>query len=261
MKHPLISVITVVYNDHVHIEQTIISVLNQTYDNMEYIIIDGGSKDGTMEIILRYKKQLSKFISEPDKGIYDAMNKGIMVSSGKWLIFMNSGDCFVNNTVLEDIFKYEIPTRCKLIYGDVLLNYGQGKTVVRKLNNIRKDLLPFYLCHQSTLTDGLYLRKHLYDINYKICADANSFYNIQKSGFTLKYVDVPISIYEAYEGMSSKNSYKSFLEQSKIRGINYCSWNFIYNYIKIIIKLFISNVLPQKSYSKLMIWYTSINNR
>ena len=101
MDAPIISVITVCYNVASTIEKTMLSVLNQTYKNLEYIIIDGNSTDGTVDIIKKYAERLTFWISEPDKGIYDAMNKGIVKATGKFLIFMNAGDQFLNEKVLS----------------------------------------------------------------------------------------------------------------------------------------------------------------
>lgn len=89
-----ISIITVVYNGISEIEKTIQSVLNQTYPNIEYIIIDGGSTDGTIDIIKKYQGQLAYWVSEPDEGIYYAMNKGIQKATGEWIHFRNCGDYF-----------------------------------------------------------------------------------------------------------------------------------------------------------------------
>lgn len=94
MDNPLISVVTVAYNAVTTIEKTILSVINQTYPNVEYIIIDGGSTDGTVEIIKKYANKLAYWVSEPDNGIYDAMNKGAKVATGEWINFMNCGDSF-----------------------------------------------------------------------------------------------------------------------------------------------------------------------
>jgi len=96
-KKPLISVVTVVYNGEKHLEQTIKSVLDQGYDNIEYIIIDGGSTDGTLEIIKKYEDAIDYWVSESDGGIYDAMNKAISLATGEWINFMNSGDDFFSD--------------------------------------------------------------------------------------------------------------------------------------------------------------------
>ena len=89
---PLITIITVAYNAVKDIENTILSVLNQTYPNIEYIIIDGGSTDGTLDIIKKYEDKISYWVSEPDKGIYDAMNKGIVKANGDYLFFLGADD-------------------------------------------------------------------------------------------------------------------------------------------------------------------------
>lgn len=113
-----VSVVTVVYNDVKKIENTVNSVISQSYNNKEFIIVDGGSNDGTLEIIKKYDFSIDSFISEKDRGIYDAMNKGVSLATGEWIIFMNSGDCFVDNKVLENIFRKEIPAHISFIYSD-----------------------------------------------------------------------------------------------------------------------------------------------
>ena len=100
MNIALISIITVSYNAVKTIEDTINSVLNQTYPNIEYIIIDGGSTDGTLDVIKKYQDKITYWVSEPDKGIYDAMNKGALKATGVWLHFMNAGDTFYDEQVL-----------------------------------------------------------------------------------------------------------------------------------------------------------------
>ena len=104
----LISVVTVSYNAVSTIEQTILSVINQTYPNVEYIIIDGGSTDGTVDIIKKYADKIAYWVSEPDKGIYDAMNKGVVVATGEWINFMNAGDIFTDSDVIDKLFHQNI---------------------------------------------------------------------------------------------------------------------------------------------------------
>ena len=104
MHKPTLSIITIVYNNVRDIERTMLSVLNQTYSNIEYILVDGASADGTLEIIQRYQDRLSKVISEKDAGIYDAMNKGLALASGDYVLFMNSGDELFASDTVEKVF-------------------------------------------------------------------------------------------------------------------------------------------------------------
>ena len=101
---PLVTIVTVVYNAADTIENTILSVINQDYPNKEYIVIDGGSNDGTVSVIKKYEEKLTKWISEKDEGIYDAMNKGIMLGHGDWITFRNCGDLFAEKNSLTKVF-------------------------------------------------------------------------------------------------------------------------------------------------------------
>ena len=103
-----VSIITVVYNDVKNIRSTIESYLSQSYDNKEYIIIDGGSNDGTMDIVNLYRDRIDVVVSEPDKGIYDAMNKGIKRATGNWIGILNSGDTFVSTDTLKTVFSLSL---------------------------------------------------------------------------------------------------------------------------------------------------------
>ena len=168
-----ISIITVVYNMVDEIEKTILSIINQTYSDFEYIIIDGASTDGTIDVIKKYEDKISFWISEPDSGIYDAMNKGVSKCTGVYCNFMNAGDCFYDNNVLERIFT-------KGRTEDVL----HGVTITDK-GRITKPIAPkdlslffFYrtsLGHQATFIKTELLRKYPYDTKYHIVADAKFF--------------------------------------------------------------------------------------
>ncbi|MCY1133837.1 glycosyltransferase family 2 protein [Bacteroides fragilis] len=116
--NPLVTIITVCYNAETTIEKTILNVINQTYADIEYIIIDGGSNDGTIEIINKYANKISYWMSEPDRGIYDAMNKGIKLAKGDWVSFMNSGDSFYSLDTVEDVVQF-IREEYDVIYGSV----------------------------------------------------------------------------------------------------------------------------------------------
>ena len=139
-----ISVITICYNAEKTIERTIKSVLNQSYKNLEYIIIDGGSKDNTMKIVKRYKDKISSVISEPDNGIYDAMNKGVRIATGEWLNMMNAGDCYTNDEVLNEIFSTSIPKDKTVIYSDYYT-----KDVFGNLVRVNIDLINRPSLHQE----------------------------------------------------------------------------------------------------------------
>lgn len=140
-----ITVVTVCFNAETGLEQTMLSVLNQTYPNIEYILIDGGSKDRTLDIIKKYSDRI-KWISEPDKGIYDAMNKGIKMASGKWINFMNAGDRFASDDVLENIFTNEYPENVRFLYSNNYYQTGDG----RKYLSIHDHRIPSIL-HQSAI--------------------------------------------------------------------------------------------------------------
>ena len=148
---PKITVVTVCYNAAVTIEKTILSVVGQTYNNIEYLIIDGGSKDDTLAIIKKYESNISKWISEPDKGIYDAMNKAIKMATGEWINFMNAGDCFATNDVLEKIFQENIPDNVKFLYSDNYYIEPDGRKTFAKLLNAAfgGDAAPIKMCNKS----------------------------------------------------------------------------------------------------------------
>lgn len=165
---PKISIITVSYNAVDTIEQTILSVINQTYENIEYIIIDGGSTDGTIDIIKKYEDQISYWVSEQDNGIYDAMNKGIDVATGKYLIFIHAGD-FLRKNILNDLIAEFRSNKCTFLYGNVLMK-DVNKIYNGKYNKYKSMLSS--ICQQAIFyhTDIFKIvGKH--ELKYKIIAD------------------------------------------------------------------------------------------
>ncbi len=232
-KNPKISVITVCFNAENEIEKTILSVLSQSYDNIEYVIIDGGSKDKTVEIIKRYNKKIDIFLSEPDKGIYDAMNKGAKLSHGKWLNFMNAGDVFFDENVLKNIVKQgPFNSRVKVLYGNVHMLYKGQEGIVKKLDRVKKNEVQYSLNHQSTLIEGEWMRSKRYDTTYRIAADANFFNETVKAGYLFQYVPVTISSYESTEGVSAVNQILLFQEMMQIKEIRKWSYLWIKGYMR-----------------------------
>lgn len=214
-----ISVVTVCYNAASTIEETMLSVLNQTYDNIEYIIIDGGSTDGTVDIIKKHADRLAYWVSEPDKGIYDAMNKGIAVATGDYINFMNAGDKFYNNDILLDIFlNYDVSDK-DIIYGDAIYKYSNS-TIYRKPLNLNE--LPTHNClfHQSMFILTRLLKENPYDISFKISADYNFSYIQYSRGASFFYFPQPIAYFEATSGISSNSVSIKMDEDLRIRGIS-----------------------------------------
>ena len=166
MKQPLISIITVTFNAAGTLERAIRSVLNQTYGNYEYIIIDGASTDGTTDIIGRYSDRLTYWISEPDRGLYDAMNKGIAVAHGDYIYFLGSDDMLFP-TALEEIFSGHTFDSGTVIYGNVRFSTG----FVYGGEFSRWRLTTQNLSHQSAFYPAAVQKANLYELEYRYFAD------------------------------------------------------------------------------------------
>lgn len=213
-----VSVITICYNSRNFIERTIKSVLEQDYKDIEYIIIDGGSTDGTKEIIERYAERLSYWCSEKDGGIYDAMNKGIKHVTGDWINFMNSGDCFATNDALSKVMIEKVTSSVRIIYGDVIKAYADSSEVMKAtpLQTISYKM-PF--CHQSCIIRADIQDEFLYDTSFKIAADYDFFYKIWylygKGSF--HYVPFCISKIDCTDSLTHNNQYLCWKEFLKIR--------------------------------------------
>lgn len=197
-----ITVVTVCYNAGAELEETIISVLNQDYPDLEYIIIDGGSTDGSIDIIHKYADRLAYLVSEPDKGIYDAMNKGIAAATGDYINFMNAGDRFASNDVISCIFS-NLDKDTGVIYGDVFykINGGQERRKPRPLNKLWQRAS---ICHQAAFIRNI-PGKTKYNTKYKIAADHDLFCQLYYiDNWQFKYIPIPVSIY-AGGGISEHN--------------------------------------------------------
>ncbi len=215
---PLITIVTVVFNGEEHLEQTIKSIINQSYDNVEYIIVDGGSSDGTLDIIRRYEEQIDYWVSERDGGIYDAMNKGASLATGDWVNFMNTGDSFYNANTIQDIFsRVDNDNNSVVVYGNVLNMYSSTHKIIflsKSLDSIYQGL-PF--SHQSSFIKNKYLRKFGFDAQYNICADYDLFYKLYIQKLPFLYVNLIVANYDMF-GISSNYS-QSFLQKKTISNI------------------------------------------
>lgn len=204
-----VTVVTAVLNDAGHIEQTILSVISQTDIEIEYIIVDGGSKDGTLELIGKYKDKISLLISESDRGVYDAMNKGIKYSTGDFVYFLNSGDVLLNPSILSKIKLEELKERNAIIYGNVVVAYGNIEALEkpRPFFNSKMKFKGIGICHQSMFFPGELIRNEKYDLSYKIAADYDLVYRLWRKGTEFLYRDITIAKYDWGKGISS-NPYK-----------------------------------------------------
>lgn len=196
---PLITVVTVVFNGEEHLDQAILSVLNQSYDNVEYIIIDGGSTDKTIETIKKYENAINYWVSEPDKGIYDAMNKGMRLSSGDYIYFLGSDDILL--TLPYQAIKNGKSKNIGIVYGNVLFDSGKLFKCQYNLSITIRNTLS----HQ-----GLFMSRNLFEnfsfnTNYKVYADFDLNQRMYKSKITyLK--DKSVVAFFRLGGASSLNS-------------------------------------------------------
>lgn len=229
---PKISVVTVCYNAVAAIEDTILSVLNQTYPNIEYIIIDGASTDGTVDVVEKYRDKISYFVSEPDKGIYDAMNKGVDVAMGEWINFMNSGDSFATDHTISDIFGRGIDYEGQdVIYGDTLYVYS-GSPILYKAKPLSTLEYRMAFCHQSSYVRTNLMKSRLFDLHYKYVADYAFFYELYVAGRSFKYLPIVMTNYALEGGSSNSNILKVMKEElliSQKRDLKWL-WHLIYTY-------------------------------
>lgn len=247
---PKISIITISFNTINTIEQTILSIVNQTYTNIEYIIIDGGSTDGTIDIIKKHSDKITYWITEPDKGIYDAMNKGIKKATGEWINFMNCGDWFYENNTIEKVIPY-LDDKSQIIYGDVVYRMNFGN-YIKEAESYKclKTHMPF--CHQSTFIKTSVHKENIFDISFKSSGDYNFFYQELQKGSVFKHMPIIVASYDGEIGVS-KNRYAAMIENGRIWKVSEKkSWklSLFKFYIKNQIKVFLLNILPSNILQK-----------
>jgi glycosyltransferase involved in cell wall biosynthesis len=214
---PKLSVITIVYNNVKDIERTMLSVLNQTYRNIEYIIIDGGSKDGTVEVIGKYRTKLAQFISEPDNGIYHAMNKGLALATGDYVLFMNSGDEIYAPETVTEVF--ESAAAADIYYGETEMyneqweSLGQRRHCAPEIFNWKSFRYGMSISHQA-----IYVKRSLaqpFDLRYKYSSDIDWVIKVAKNASSIVNTHMYVAKY-LVGGMSKKKHLASLRERFRI---------------------------------------------
>ncbi|WP_165062273.1 glycosyltransferase family 2 protein [Adlercreutzia sp. ZJ154] len=201
----MISVVIVTYNTESMLVATLESVLRQTSDKFDVICIDGGSKDGTVALLESANNKLTErgipcfLSSEPDKGIYDAMNKGICQATQPWIYFLNAGDRFWSDTTLETICVYLSLSEADIVYGDIglkSLGVVEGEVGILSAHPVSliEERMPF--CHQAAFVKTSVMREYRFDCTHPFAADYELFLRAYQDGKVFAHVDLPIAIYD-----------------------------------------------------------------
>jgi glycosyltransferase involved in cell wall biosynthesis len=242
------SIITVCYNSEKTIERTITSLRNQTYQNFEYIIIDGGSTDSTLEIIKKNLDVVSILVSEKDEGIYDAMNKGIDLASGEIIGIINSDDWYENDT-LENIFKISFGQTNLVIHG--LCRYFNDNEINQIIGYHHSNLPLYSISHPTCfVSKSLYVAKGKFDTEYKIAADYDLLLRFYLNKVTFIFVELVIANFQNGGASSSRFSKYEFLKV-KFRNNQISKFDFICLNMFFSFKFFLIYILEKlKSMSK-----------
>lgn len=236
--NPKLSVITIVYNNVKDIERTMLSVLNQTYTNIEYILIDGASIDGTKDIIYKYKDRLANFISEPDKGIYDAMNKGLALATGDYILFMNSGDEIYEPETVADVFA-SAPSG-DIYYGETEMYDENWKSLGQRRHRAPEHFdwhsfkFGMNISHQA-----IYIKRSLtepYNLQYKYSADIDWIIKAAKKSSNVVNTHLYVAKY-LVGGISKQKHLASLKERFKILSYYYGFIPNIFNHLIISLNL------------------------
>lgn len=242
-----ISIITVCYNSAGTIRDAIESVLNQDHVDVEYIIVDGNSKDGTVEIIRSFGHRISRWISEPDKGIYDAMNKGIALATGEVVGILNSDDFYFDNGILSSVAEAFADPRVDSVFGDLIFVHPENLNKVVRTYSSRgwhpdKFARGFMPAHPTFFVRRKYYEQHgLFKTDYKIAADYEMLIRLLYV-HKLTYRYLPLTMVKMRKGGVSSNGLRSniVLNNEIIRGCreNGIKTNIFKVYPKYFVKLF-----------------------
>jgi glycosyltransferase involved in cell wall biosynthesis len=238
MFNPRLSVITIVYNNVRDIERTIRSVVNQTYPNIEHVIIDGLSNDGTLQVIEKYKDRVAKLVSEKDEGIYDAMNKGLALATGDYVIFMNSGDEFYDSETVASVFASAYDA--DIYYGETEMIADDGSSLGQRRHKApatftwRDFKYGMSISHQA-----IYIRRSMaepYDRRYQLSSDIDWIIRAAKKAKKIVNVNRYVAKY-LIGGMSKKKHRQSLIERFDIMKRNYGLIPTVFNHFAIAFNL------------------------
>lgn len=249
-EQPKVSIITVVFNSERFLENTINSIINQTYPNIEYIIIDGGSTDGTIDIIKKYEEYITKWISEKDNGLYYAMNKGIQMATGDYLWFINSGDEIYTENTTEDIFS-SIHKTVDIVYGETEIIDFKGNSLGMRRHSTPEKLTwkslkyGMKVCHQSILVNRNLIEN--YNTNYNFSSDFEWVLRMLKKASLI--VNSKIILSKFMEGgLTKKSMLPGLKERFNIMSKYYGKLPTVYNHMIIGFRLiwhYINKTLSQ----------------
>ena len=235
---PVLSVITIVYNNVRDVERTILSTLTQTYLNIEYIIVDGGSTDGTLRVINRYRNAISKIFSEKDEGIYDAMNKGLAAVTGDYVLFMNSGDEFYDNDTVEKVFASA--PNADIYYGETEMINEEGESLGRRRHQAPEHLdWASFKYGMSVSHQAIYVRASLampFDRRYTLSADIDWIIRAVSRAEKIVNVHQYVAKY-LVGGISKAKHWKSLVERFGIMTRYYGLFPTIANHLVIAFNL------------------------
>lgn len=246
---PLVSIITVVYNGAKTIEQTIVSVLNQSYKNIEYIIIDGRSSDGTTDIIKKYEKKIDLWLCESDEGIYDAMNKGIELSKGDLIGIINANDWYEQDIISHIVDKYKESDHRTVIYG-LIRNFKNGEFYSIKgntINTLRHDMIQHPTCF---IPKGIYKKYGIYNSKYKYSADYDLILRFVRSGVEFKFIERIIANFRTGGGSSTSRADKEKYLILKRHGV-ISGTESILRIVLLYCTIFVKTILRSRRYDKI----------
>ncbi|MDR2497083.1 MAG: glycosyltransferase [Tannerellaceae bacterium] len=213
---PLVTVVTVVYNSRENLAKTISSVAGQDYGNIEYIVIDGDSSDGSVRVIRECSSRITAWLSEKDDGIYQAMNKGIRMATGEWICFLNAGDCFVGPDTVGMVMREtaSLQEEPDVVYGNAYVEKQAGLLSERRAQ-APGNRHRMYFTHQSAFVRTVLMRRYMFDEGYSLSSDFKFFKQCHYGGHAFVHLNFPVVIYDLH-GLSNLQREKGLRENISV---------------------------------------------